>query len=278
MKNKNIKNFYSDYADEIITKRFESPYPLRRYVHLMQYKSVAARVQPGERVLDAGCGEGVLAVMLAKQGAVVTGCDLSKPNIERARAYAAEAGVSVDFQVADAESLPFADKEFDVVVSSHVLEHLPDFDKGLQEALRVAKNRTVIAIPTAWSMLSFVQLGGGWFYLKGPRSFLAFFVGVWRVLIARAFGRDGVDETYAGSGVPHIFRFPHVVRTHIAAAGGEVLIQEASTLALPYFALLLPLARFFDRFRGSPILQSLGYGTTFVIKPPAHRGQRFLRT
>lgn len=268
MNKHSIKSFYGTYADEIIEKRLRSPYPLRRYVHLMQYQSIAARVQPGERVLDAGCGEGVLAVMLAKQGAIVTGCDLSKPNIKKANEYAAEVGVNVDFKVADAEALPFADKEFDVVVSSHVLEHLPDFDKGLREVLRVAKKRAIIAVPTAWSPLSFVQLGGGWFYLKGPRSFLAFFIGVWRVLVAYLSRQDGVDERYAGSDMPHVFRFPNVVRTHITAAGGELLSQEASTLALPYFASLLFIARFFDRFRSAPVLRSFGYGTTFVIRPP----------
>ena len=260
-----LTEFYSSYHDEIIDKRFASPYPLRRYAHLQQYESVAAQVAEGQSVLDAGCGEGVLSVLMAKRGAVVTGCDLSVPNVERARAYAVEAGVSVAFSVGDAAALPFPDKSFDVVVSSHVLEHLPDFDAGIKELLRVSKGKVVIAVPTAFNGLSFVQLGGGWFFLKGLRSFAAFFIGAWRVLVALVTGADGVDETYAGSGMPHVFRFPFVVRSKIRAAGGTVVMQEASTLALPYFTSLLPLGRFLDRFRRVPILRSCGYGTTFVV-------------
>lgn len=263
------KDFYKEYADEIIAKRYESPYALRRYAHEMQYASIVSQVNSGERVLDTGCGEGVLAVMLAKRGALVTACDISEPNVERARAYAKEAGVEVTFLVADSEHLPFTDDSFDVVVSSHVLEHLPDFDKGLRELVRIGKERVVFAVPTAFSLLSFVQLGGGWFYLKGWRSFLALFIGMWRVLIALIFGKDGVDETYAGSGMPHVFRFPHVVRRHIHAAGAHVVMQEASTLALPYFEMFLPVSRFLDRFRRVPLLRSCGYGTTFVIKRKA---------
>jgi 2-polyprenyl-3-methyl-5-hydroxy-6-metoxy-1,4-benzoquinol methylase len=264
-----LKDFYKGYADEIIAKRFNSPYPLRRYVQRMQYDSVANQVRPGERVLDAGCGEGVLAVMLAKRGAIVTACDISEPNIVRAREYAKEAGVQVEFLVADAEALPFPNKSFDVVVSSHVLEHLPDFDKGLRELLRTAKERAVIAVPTALSFLSFVQLGGGWYYLSGLRSFAAFFMGWARVMGALISGKDGVDETYAGSGMPHVFRFPTVVREHIRAAGGTVMTQEASTLALPYFSFLIPFAQMCDRFRQAPLLNELGYGTTFVVRPPS---------
>ncbi|MBX9765501.1 class I SAM-dependent methyltransferase [Patescibacteria group bacterium] len=261
----NLKGFYKDYADEIIAKRYESPYPLRRYAHEMQYASIVSQVKKGERVLDTGCGEGVLAVMLAKKGALVTACDISQPNVERAQEYAREAGVEVTFLVADSEHLPFANDSFDVVVSSHVLEHLPDFDKGLRELVRIGKDRVVFAVPTAFSLLSFVQLGGGWFYLTGVRSFLAFFRGMWRVFVALISGKDGVDETYAGSGMPHVFRFPFVVRRHVDAAGARVILQEASTLALPYFEALLPFSRFLDKFRRVPLLRSCGYGTTFVI-------------
>lgn len=261
-----FKDFYSSYHDKIIDKRFASEYALRRYAHLEQYQSVVAHVQSGQSVLDAGCGEGVLSVMLAKKGARVVGCDLSEPNIARAKEYAKSEGVSVDFLVGDASKLPFPDKTFDVVVSSHVLEHLPDFDVGLRELFRVSKGKAVVAVPTALNGLSFVQLGGGWFYLKGLRSFAAFFIGIGRVLYALITGADGVDETYAGSDMPHVFRFPWIVRRHIRAAGGRVVAQEASTLALPYFEALLPISRVLDTLRAKSFFRELGYGTTFIIE------------
>ena len=264
---KSLQEFYADYHDEVLAKRYASPYALRRYAHEQQYQSIVNTIRPGERVLDAGCGDGILSVMLAQKGALVVGCDLSVPNIDHARRYAKEQGVVVDFLVGDAEHLPFPDKSFDVVVSCHVLEHLSDFDAGMREVVRLAKHRAVVAVPTALNGLSFVQLGGGWFYLKGPRSFLASIRGVLRVFYALITGQDGVDETYAGSGMPHVFRFPWVVRKSVRAAHATIVHQEASTLALPYFETLLPVSRFLDRFRALPVLRNLGYGTTFVIQP-----------
>lgn len=87
-----------------------------------------AGVEPGHAVLDVGCGTGTLAITAARQSAEnghVSGIDASPPMIGRARRKAARAGVSVDFQVAVAESLPFADGRFDVVLSTLMLHHLP---------------------------------------------------------------------------------------------------------------------------------------------------------
>lgn len=266
MQEKELTNFYSDHSDEIIKKRVHSSYALRRYVHEAQYESVAKYVPKGARVLDAGCGEGALSVLLAERGVTVVGTDISKPNIERAQAFAKERGVTIPFSVADASALPFEDQSFDVVISSHVLEHLPDFDAGLRELLRVSRGRVIFAVPTALSALSFVQLGHGWFYVLSLRSLFAFFVGVGRVLYALISRADGVNETYAGTDAPHVFRFPWVVRRHIARAGARLVHQEASTLAPPFFGMLVPLARFIDQYRGMPVLKELGYGTTFVIE------------
>ena len=260
-----LKEFYGEYHDEILEKRLESPYPMRRAAHEAQYQSILNFVQPNMRILDAGCGEGALSIMMAKRGASVTGCDISVPNIERCKTYAREQGVYADFVVADGESLPFPDSSFDLVVSSHVLEHLPDFDQGLREVMRVTKKRAVVAIPTVLNLCSLVQVGHGWFYLKGVRSFTALPYGFVRMLFALVTGRDGVDEEYAGKGVPHVFRFPSVLRRKALRSGLTVVHQEASTVCLPFFETLLPLTRFFDRYK-STALKSFGYGTTYVIE------------
>src|SRR5688572_15385694 len=93
MKTEDIKGFYETYGDRIVEKRLNSPYPLRRYAHRMGYDSIARLVKPGETVLDAGCGEGVLAWYLAERGADVTAMDISKPNLENARAFLEKKGV-----------------------------------------------------------------------------------------------------------------------------------------------------------------------------------------
>ncbi|KKQ77580.1 MAG: Methyltransferase type 11 [Parcubacteria group bacterium GW2011_GWC1_38_6] len=134
-----IKEFYRGYADRIVSKRWRSKYPLRAYVHERQYQSVLSYVKPGMNVLDAGCGEGILSLMMAEKGACVTGVDLSIPNVEVCIKRAAEHNLSgrVSFQTGDVEHLPFEDNFFDLVVSSHVLEHVPDFNKGLSEVIHV---------------------------------------------------------------------------------------------------------------------------------------------
>jgi len=262
-----IKNFYSDYSDKILQKRFNSPYALRRYVHLKQYEAFLGYVEPGMRVLDAGCGEGVLSVMLAQRGAIVTGCDLSIPNIENARHHSKEVGVdNIEFLVADLENIPFADSSFDLVVSSHVLEHLPDFDQGLREIMRVTKRRAVIAIPTILNPCSMVQVGGGWFYLKGPRSFLAVFWGFLKMFRALTLGQEGVNESYGREDIPHIFRFPWIMKSKINKEKFKLTEYEASSLCLPYFSNGLLVIKFLDQYKSKKIFRNLGYGTTYVVE------------
>ena len=87
-----------------------------------------ARIQPGEAVLDIGCGTGSLAIA-AKQHAgasgVVHGIDASPEMIARAEKKARKAGVDVTFRTAIAEALPFQERQFDVVLSTLMLHHLP---------------------------------------------------------------------------------------------------------------------------------------------------------
>ena len=235
-------------------------------MHEAQYASILKFIEPGMTILDAGCGEGTLSILMARKGARVTGCDISKPNVTQCNMRAKEQNVEVDFCVGDAEDLPFDNDSFDLVVSSHVLEHLPNFDTGLREAMRVTKKRAIIAIPTLPNMCSVVQIGQGWFYLQGPRSFLAFFVGLGKMLLAFLLRKEGVDETYAGTGAPHVFRFPWVMKSKIKKHNFKLIAYEASSVCLPYFEFLLPLIKFLDRYADKFFIRNLGYGTTFVIE------------
>lgn len=267
-KSEEIKDFYKEYDDRISSKRWKSKYPLRSYVHEMQYQSVLAKVGKGIKVLDAGCGDGVLSLMMAEKGAIVTGVDLSLPNIDACKKRAKDKNLKsvISFSIGDAENLPFPDNSFDLVVSSHVLEHLPDFDKGLREVMRVTKKRAIIAIPTIFNPCSWVQVGGGWFYLKGLRSFLALPMGFLKMFWALITFKDGVNESYVGADVPHMFRFPSAMKRKIMANGFSLVEHEASSICLPYFEFLLPAIKFIDRYRNKPILKNCGYGTTFVIE------------
>jgi len=267
-KYKDNKVFYSEYSDSIITKRFESPNKLRRYVHRQQYLSFLKYIKPDMKVLDAGCGEGVLAVMLAKMGAMVTACDISKPNIEVGIKYAEEEKINtINFLIADSENLPFDDNSFDLVVSSHVLEHLPDFDKGLLELMRVTKKRSIVAIPTVMNLCSLVQVGRGAFWYKSKKMFVALPFGFLRMLLALIFFREGVNEFYTGRrDLVHIFRFPWIMKKKIKKFNFKLIEYEASSICWPHFQCLLPLIKFFDKFKNRKILRSFGYGTTYIIE------------
>jgi arsenite methyltransferase len=100
-------------------------------------------IYPGEAILDIGCGAGFDAFVAARltgpRGRVV-GLDVTVEMINRARANQALLGLDrVRFQVEDAESLPFPDQEFDVVISNGVLNLTLDKARALQEAHRVLK-------------------------------------------------------------------------------------------------------------------------------------------
>jgi 2-polyprenyl-6-hydroxyphenyl methylase/3-demethylubiquinone-9 3-methyltransferase len=78
----------------------------------------------GLRVLDIGCGGGILSEPLARLGAEVVGADPSLANIEAARMHAAEAGLAIDYRGTTAEVLADAGERFNVVLAMEVVEHV----------------------------------------------------------------------------------------------------------------------------------------------------------
>lgn len=103
----------------------------------------------GERVLDYGCGHGMASVVLARQGAIVTGFDLSAGYVAEARRRAAANEVTPELLQADAEDLPFPDQSFDAVWGCAILHHL-DLKRAGAELRRVLRPGGVAVFCEPW--------------------------------------------------------------------------------------------------------------------------------
>ncbi|WP_454289278.1 bifunctional 2-polyprenyl-6-hydroxyphenol methylase/3-demethylubiquinol 3-O-methyltransferase UbiG [Rhizobium arsenicireducens] len=88
----------------------------------------AHRPLDGLRILDIGCGGGLLSEPVARMGANVLGADASERNIGIASTHAAQTGVEVDYRAVTAELLAAAGETFDVVLNMEVVEHVADVE------------------------------------------------------------------------------------------------------------------------------------------------------
>ena len=81
----------------------------------------------GKRVLDVGCGGGILSEAMARLGATVTGIDLSEKPLKVAQLHLLESGLAVDYQLASAEDFSVRhENKFEIVTCMELLEHVPD--------------------------------------------------------------------------------------------------------------------------------------------------------
>src|SRR3984957_4795110 len=93
----------------------------------------------GLRILDIGCGAGILSEPLARLGAQVVGADPAVPNIEAARVHAAGAGLALDYRATTAEALAEAGERFDLVLAMEVVEHVADVGLFVQRCAEMVK-------------------------------------------------------------------------------------------------------------------------------------------
>ncbi len=88
----------------------------------------------GLRILDVGCGGGIVSEPLTKLGAAVTGIDPAEENIEAAKLHSAKSSLSIDYRATTVEALADTGKKFDIVIASEVVEHVADLDLFVQRA------------------------------------------------------------------------------------------------------------------------------------------------
>jgi 2-polyprenyl-6-hydroxyphenyl methylase/3-demethylubiquinone-9 3-methyltransferase len=124
----------------------------------------------GKRVLDVGCGGGVLAESMAARGAQVTGIDLASKLLKVAELHALESGISVDYRLSSAEEFAHAGGEvgrYDVVTCMEMLEHVPD-------PASVVRACAALARPDGWVFFSTIN--------RNPKAFAFAILGAEYVL------------------------------------------------------------------------------------------------
>jgi 2-polyprenyl-6-hydroxyphenyl methylase / 3-demethylubiquinone-9 3-methyltransferase len=134
------------------------------------------RLEPaGRRVLDIGCGGGLLAEEFARLGFAVTGVDPSEESLDVARRHADTAGLAIEYRHGTGEALPFPEAGFDVAYCCDVLEHVADVGRVIGETARVLKPGGVFLYDTfnrtfaSWVAMIFLLQGLPWTRLMPPR-------------------------------------------------------------------------------------------------------------
>jgi demethylmenaquinone methyltransferase/2-methoxy-6-polyprenyl-1,4-benzoquinol methylase len=107
--------------------------------------AVAETVRRGDRVLDACCGTGDLAIAARRAGATVVGVDFSTPMLERAR----RKEPAIEWVRGDVLALPFADGSFEAAVVGFGVRNIDDLDAGLRELRRVLRPRGRLGLPAS---------------------------------------------------------------------------------------------------------------------------------
>lgn len=102
----------------------------------------------GLRILDIGCGGGLVSEPLARLGATVVGVDPSTTNVEVARLHAEQSGLAVDYRAATAEDLAAAGESFDVVLALEVVEHVADVPAFLEITAGMLRLGGLMAVAT----------------------------------------------------------------------------------------------------------------------------------
>jgi demethylmenaquinone methyltransferase/2-methoxy-6-polyprenyl-1,4-benzoquinol methylase len=151
-------------------------------------ETVREAVRPGDRVLDAACGTGDLAIEARRAGAEVVGLDFSEPMLERARAKAPE----LEWVRGDLLALPFDDGAFDAATVGFGIRNVADLEAGLVELRRVVRRGGRLAV----------------LEITRPRGVLRPFYGLWFDRLVPLLGRvlpGGEAYTYLPASVR---RFP----------------------------------------------------------------------
>jgi len=143
-KAKRDETYYIAKTFDYMAKRYDRSVEKKFGLEFYSLAAKSAGVKEGDKVLDAGCGTGTLALMLKKQvgnNGLVAGIDVSSGMLKQAKIKSDKENLLIDFRVASIEKIPFSDNFFDLVTSTWVVHQLslPLKKKGLKEIFRVLR-------------------------------------------------------------------------------------------------------------------------------------------
>ncbi len=166
-----INNDFYDELDEKWYTACDHPIALLRAENAVRVPWIISQIGKQKRVLDIGCGAGILTNALSKAGHEVFGIDLSMQSIEVAKKH--DVTKKVVYSQANGYSLPYPDKMFEVVCAMDLLEHVEEPALVISEASRVLKKEGLFFFHTFnRNFLSylFVIKGVDWFVPNAPKN------------------------------------------------------------------------------------------------------------
>lgn len=102
----------------------------------------------GLRILDIGCGGGLLSEPMARLGANVVGADASEVNIEIAKLHAEQSGLDIDYRATTSEALEAAGEKFDIILNMEVVEHVADVNLFMTSCAKMVKPKGLMFVAT----------------------------------------------------------------------------------------------------------------------------------
>ncbi len=147
-----LRSYYESRAAELdeLALTYEHPEPYKRFFYGNRLRAVLAALdaQPGDEVLDIGCGSGVYARVLTERGASVTATEFAPTPLALARRNLGALAAQVELRLEDAQALTLPDESFDRALLTEVIEHVPDPGRAVAEAARVLRPGGVLAVST----------------------------------------------------------------------------------------------------------------------------------
>ena len=175
------RNFWQDsFFEQFVANTDATKRPGAAYMDGVINEFFIAHCSKGDRVLDVGCGHGIVSMALARHGCSVTACDVSERMLESLAANGKSLGIET--QQADAYTLPFKQDQFDRVVARMFLYHFADWPKVLAEMARCCRpgGRLLVHI-TSKENLNLARRDARWIFSMGD------------VPKARKFGRRPIE-------------------------------------------------------------------------------------